>query len=179
MTNITRFNPDDPSTTITGYAIENGRPVLVELLDSEGPWRTVQAFEGEPFQAAHYGYTDLVTILADKFQPLFQPLSARPYQAPQPKRITLLDMALAAARDAWPSGEVVYVWGDPRRGPGQYAYLKEGDKGGPGLVKLYIGGIDGAGCPIFQLYNNGWAPLVDVTKRYQGWMTRIKSEVVK
>lgn len=180
MTSIQRFNlGGEPSTMITGYVLEQGRPVLVELVDAADGFVTVAALDGQPFAHPHYGQCDQVTIPANQFKPMFQKLTDRPAEPQPAKRITLLDLALAAAREAWSSGEVCYVWGDRKAGPGQSAYLREKGRDGGGWVNLYIAGYQ-RGCPIFYLSpTSGWAPLADVTKRYQGWMQRVKSEVVK
>lgn len=83
----------------------------------------------------------------------------------EPEASNLLSMALAYSdKRQWHSGEVVYIWGDHKRGG---AFLKEED----GFVRLSITHYPHS-CLIYWLGLDGWAVSESLTKNYQTWATR-------
>jgi hypothetical protein len=170
MTIIARFTlGTEPTENISGYVLNNGHKALVNLVDLVDGWATVEAYEGEPFEAAQYGYTDLVTIPVTRFQPAFQKLTDKPAE-PKRQSMTLLDLAMAAEKEQWHSGESVWIWGNKQQG----AFLKQ-DRACE--VVLYLVGVQ-RGCLIFtNTITAGWQPVPDLARRYANWMSKVKGQV--
>lgn len=81
---------------------------------------------------------------------------------------TLKQLALKQARSQW-DGEMVYIWGDEKRG----AYLKASYN--KGIVYLFIT-EHRFGCPIFVLLD-GWVVNPHLDRDYAIWMRAARKSV--
>ncbi len=164
-------------TSITVRPFGTEEPVEVEVLDfytcGGVELASVEAVFGKPFVGgdkwavrtpfAIVKTSDLIITKDDELQP------AQPAEQPQP--LNLLSLALAYAdKRQWYSGEVLYIWGDHKRGG---AYLKEEG----GFVRLSITHYPHS-CLVYWLGLDGWAVSESLDKSYQTWATRA-AEVLK
>lgn len=170
MTSIT----DGESVSVTGYIYTDAgtKPVLVEVLGSDQDgYLKVKAYAGAVIEHPHYGRTDTAWFPKTAFHPMYSLLSERPAPAapaPEPRRLTLLDLARAAAKDQWYVGEIVRIWGTPAHG----AYLQNVDQD----VRLYITGVK-KGLSVFWInweHNGQWHEVPDLDNRYRDWMQQVK-----
>jgi hypothetical protein len=139
-------------------------PVEVEILDfyecGGVQLASVEAVSGKPFVGGNkWAVRTPFTIVK------VSDLIIKQDEPAQPQPLNLLTMALAYAdKPQWYSGEVLYIWGDPKRGG---AYLKEEG----GFIRLNITHYPHS-CLIFGLGLEGWFVSESVNKSYQAWATR-------
>lgn len=91
----------------------------------------------------------------------------------QPKtHLTLLDLARAAAKDAWAAGETSWIWGDKIHG----AFLSEVN----GFVRLFIVGKK-PGLNIYMLSGPEWTwnEVADLDAKYADWKEKINKVQVQ
>lgn len=121
---------------------------------------SVKALDGKPFVGGDKWpvRSEWGTVKAADLQDVHQDPQAAP-AAPN-----LLAMALAAARQQWPSGETVWVYG-------RKAFLKEQQ----GFVELCIVGKQ-ASCKIFWLNPDTWSwePVHNLNTRYSQWVEKVR-----
>jgi hypothetical protein len=138
---------------------------------------TVEALSGKPFVGGDKWAiaTPFATVKTSDL--IIEPHEERAgdqepvQQAEQPQPLNLLTLALAyQSKRQWYSGEVLYIWGDHKRGG---AYLKEEG----GFVRLSITHYSHS-CLVFWLDRDGWAVSESLDKSYKTWATRA-AEVLK
>lgn len=151
-------------TRLSGYVTDNGRAILVTVADAVDGWVTVQAYEGQPFEHAHYGATDTITIPALRFHPLFSKISDRPSD--------LLGLALAAAKPQWCPGESIWLIGGPTSKRG--AWLKNNN----GVITLNVTGYKQSLIVYFlNMLEGEWKPARNLQSNYKSWATKARQAV--
>lgn len=154
-------------TIITVRPFGTEEPVEVEVLDiyecGGVQLASVEALEGKPFVGGNKWAVQTPFTIVPTSDLIITEEPAQP-------ALNLLTLALAyESKRQWYSGEVLYVWGDRKRGG---AFLKEED----GFVRLSITHYPHS-CLVFWLGLDGWAVSESVNKSYQTWATRAQESL--
>jgi hypothetical protein len=90
----------------------------------------------------------------------------------QPKtHLTILDLARAAAKEQWSTGESQWIWGDKANG----AYLKNVT----GYIRLYLTRRGAPGLNIFMLGSeHNWVEVKGLDAKYAAWKEKVNQDQV-
>jgi hypothetical protein len=153
---------------------KNGTLIPVEVCDtfttSDGrKLAAVRAINGgKPFTTWTHGGPcpdDLATLRVD----YLQDITVTGEDQPQAPNLFKRALDLAANKRQWYAGEVVYIWGDQKRG----AFLAENG----GIISLYVTGHRKP-CRLFYLALDGWQIGEKAAELYGRWAAQA-AEVVK